>query len=50
MIRDEVNEEVDYHLSTFVINSHIKNHPYMNQYEFSDIPALEENDEKYETV
>ncbi len=28
VIKDEVSEEIDYNLSTFVINSHMKNHPY----------------------
>lgn len=32
VVRDEVNEEIDYHLSTFVINLHARNHPYLQQY------------------
>lgn len=32
VIKDEVNEDIDYKLSTFVINSHIKNHPYPQRY------------------
>lgn len=28
VIKDEVDEEIDYNLSTFVINSHMINHPY----------------------
>lgn len=40
VIRDEVKEEVDYKLATFVINSHIKNHPYVQKYEINDLPLL----------
>lgn len=36
MIRDEANEEIDYNLSTFVINLHIKSHPYKEQYALAD--------------
>jgi hypothetical protein len=36
VIRDEVNEEIDSNLSTFVINSHIKNHPYKEQFSLRD--------------
>jgi len=32
VIKDESNSDLDYHLSTFVINSHIKNHPYHEKY------------------
>jgi DNA replication licensing factor MCM2 len=32
VIRDEVDEEIDYNLSTFVINSHMKSHPYKDRY------------------
>jgi DNA replication licensing factor MCM2 len=32
VVKDEANEEIDYHLSTFVINSHMKNHPYKQQF------------------
>ena len=27
VVKDDVNEEIDHYLSTFVVNSHIKNHP-----------------------
>ena len=27
VVKDDVNEELDHYLSTFVVNSHIKNHP-----------------------
>jgi DNA replication licensing factor MCM2 len=33
VIKDEVNEDIDYDLSTFVINSHIANHPYLDKYD-----------------
>lgn len=33
VVKDEVNENIDYDLSTFVINSHIENHPYMQKYD-----------------
>jgi DNA replication licensing factor MCM2 len=42
VIRDEISEELDYHLSTFVINSHIINHPYNEKYIFTGL-TLEEN-------
>lgn len=32
VVKDEVNEQIDYDLSTFVINSHMKNHPYKQQF------------------
>lgn len=32
VIKDEVQEQIDRDLSTFVINSHIKNHPYVQKY------------------
>jgi DNA replicative helicase MCM subunit Mcm2 (Cdc46/Mcm family) len=35
-----VNEEIDYKLSTFVINSHIQNHPYTQKYLIEDLPVL----------
>ena len=33
VVKDEVNEQIDHDLSTFVINSHIENHPYMQKYD-----------------
>ena len=33
VVKDEVNEGIDFDLSTFVINSHIENHPYMQKYD-----------------
>lgn len=43
VIRDEVNEEIDRNLSAFVINLHIKNHPYKEQYYINDdtIPEID---------
>ena len=32
IVKDEINEEVDHDLSTFVLNSHLENHPYMKEY------------------
>ena len=32
VMRDEVNEELDQQLATFVINCHIKSHPYTTKY------------------
>lgn len=42
VIKDEVNEEIDYHLATFVINSYIKNHPYKEKYEIEEKTLPEE--------
>ena len=33
VIKDRPNEEIDRELSTFVINSHMINHPYQNEFE-----------------
>ena len=33
VVKDEVNENIDNDLSTFVINSHIQNHPYIQKYD-----------------
>lgn len=33
VVKDEVNENIDSDLSTFVINSHIQNHPYIQRYD-----------------
>jgi DNA replication licensing factor MCM2 len=35
VIRDEVNENIDHDLATFVINSHIKNHPIVQKYKLN---------------
>lgn len=32
VIKDRCNEEIDAELSTFVINSHMENHPYSHEY------------------
>lgn len=33
VIKDECDEEIDHHLSTFVINSHIDSHPFTQKYD-----------------
>jgi len=37
VVKDEVDEDIDYKLSTFVINSHMKNHPYNQKYEVMNL-------------
>lgn len=37
VVKDEVDKDIDYKLSTFVINSHMKNHPYNQKYEVMNI-------------
>lgn len=51
VIRDEANEEIDFNLSSFVINLHIKNHPYKEQYYLPDqlIPETTETRPKVDT-
>lgn len=44
VIKDEVKPEIDYRLATFVINSHIKNHPYAQKYEIEDLPLLQDEE------
>ena len=44
VVKDEVNEEIDHYLSTFVINSHIKNHPYMQKYKMDNQALLEDEE------
>lgn len=41
VVKDEVDESIDHYLSTFVINSHIKNHPYTQKYHIEDQALLE---------
>lgn len=41
VIKDDIDQEIDYKLSTFVINSHIKNHPYAQKYKIDKLPSLE---------
>lgn len=53
VVRDEVNSEIDYNLSTFVINLHMENHPYKQQYSSLNenlIPEPSENHEKVEST
>ena len=49
MIKDEINEELDYHLSTFVINSHITNHPYQEVYDLNK-RVLEEKSQQFDPL
>jgi DNA replication licensing factor MCM2 len=39
VIKDRANEDLDGELSLFVINSHIKSHPYAQEYE-QDLKTL----------
>lgn len=45
VVKDEVNEDIDYKLSTFVINSHMKNHPYAQKYELTTLEQNKLSDE-----
>jgi DNA replication licensing factor MCM2 len=40
VIRDDVDEQIDFDLSTFVLNSHLHNHPYQFKYNL-EVPQLE---------
>jgi len=46
VVRDEVNEEIDYNLSTFVINCHIENHPYKEKFNLKEVNLKGITDEK----
>lgn len=44
VIKDDVNEEADDALATFVINSHIKSHPEIQKDLFPNLNGLDEDE------
>lgn len=45
VVKDQVNQDTDYDMASFVINSHIKNHPLFINYQYH---MKDEEKEHYE--